>query len=341
VLKQFGAKPGHGPRQQTYPVPDEGGITDARTSLAKSSGLLLPASPAIFEQRGCISCHHQALATQVAAAVRRKGVAIDETVARKILDQIVTAYKPLAEAALQGDQPQGNFVTTGYVMSALAAEHHPLDKITAAFTHLVAALQMPDGRWLGSGVNRPPLEDSVVSQTAFAVRTLTLYPIPGRKAELEQTLRRAQRWLIGVNPVTMEERNMRLMGLAWTKATSQILREASREVIAEQTAAGGWSQHPEYPPDAYATGTALYALHEGGIAVTHESYRRGIAFLLKTQYQSGAWFVKTRSYPTQPYFESGFPFGHNQWISAAGTGWASLAIAYTLPDIKSVRAGRN
>jgi hypothetical protein len=42
--------------------------------------------------------------------------------------------------------------------------------------------------------------------------------------------------------------------------------------------------------------------------------------------------VKTRAYPTQIYFESGYPFGHNQWISAAGASWASLAIAHSLPD---------
>jgi hypothetical protein len=39
-----------------------------------------------------------------------------------------------------------------------------------------------------------------------------------------------------------------------------------------------------------------------------------------------------RALPVQPYFESGFPFGRHQWISAAGTAWAALAIAQTLPD---------
>ena len=61
---------------------------------------------------------------------------------------------------------------------------------------------------------------------------------------------------------------------------------------------------------------------------------RGAVFLLKSQYQNGAWFVKSRAYPVQPYFESGYPFGHNQWISATAAGWASLAIAETLPDTK-------
>ena len=65
---------------------------------------------------------------------------------------------------------------------------------------------------------------------------------------------------------------------------------------------------------------------------TDEAYRKGVAFLLGSQYQDGPWLVKTHSFPVQRYFESGFPFGRHQWISAAGTTWASLAIAQTLPD---------
>ena len=79
---------------------------------------------------------------------------------------------------------------------------------------------------------------------------------------------------------------------------------------------------------------SLYALREAGISVTSGVYRKGVAFLLKNQYQNGAWFVKSRAYPTQPYFDSGYPFGHNQWISATAASWASLAIAEALPDAK-------
>ena len=60
---------------------------------------------------------------------------------------------------------------------------------------------------------------------------------------------------------------------------------------------------------------------------------KGVKFLKQTQYQDGSWLVKTRSYPTQPYFESGYPFGNNQWISVSGASWATLAIAATLPDV--------
>jgi hypothetical protein len=36
--------------------------------------------------------------------------------------------------------------------------------------------------------------------------------------------------------------------------------------------------------------------------------------------------VKTRSIWFQPYFESGFPYGQDQFISAAGTAWAAMAL---------------
>jgi hypothetical protein len=179
------------------------------------------------------------------------------------------------------------------------------------------------------------MEDSIVSQTAQAVRSMTLYPIAGRKAEVDGKLRRAQRFLLATVPGTMEERNMRLMGLVWTKAPRADVSAAMQQVTGAQRSDGGWSQRDGYEPDAWATGESLYALREAGMAVTSEVYRKGIAFLLKTQYQDGAWFVKSRAYPTQLYFESGYPFGHNQWISAAGASWASLAIAYTLPDEKT------
>jgi hypothetical protein len=53
--------------------------------------------------------------------------------------------------------------------------------------------------------------------------------------------------------------------------------------------------------------------------------------LLRTQFPDGSWLVRSRSFPVQPLKESGFPHGRNQWISAAGTSWATMAIALALP----------
>ncbi|MGH9719722.1 MAG: hypothetical protein ACRD8O_05885 [Bryobacteraceae bacterium] len=73
-------------------------------------------------------------------------------------------------------------------------------------------------------------------------------------------------------------------------------------------------------------------MHEGaGAPVSNAVYKRGVEFLLRTQYEDGSWYVKSRAYPLQPYFESGFPYEHDQWISAAGTSWAAMALAHALP----------
>jgi hypothetical protein len=87
------------------------------------------------------------------------------------------------------------------------------------------------------------------------------------------------------------------------------------------------------PSDAYATGQALVALREARvISAADPAYLRGVRFLLATQLADGSWHVQSRSTPQQIYFESGFPHGADQFISAAATNWAALALLETLPD---------
>jgi hypothetical protein len=335
ALEQSGATRGHGPRQKTYPSPEAGGIADARTSVERAVNLLLPTAPVGYQKRGCISCHSQALVAMAAAEARKKGVAINEEMARTNLKQIEASHKNVAELAMQGDQPGGNIIAIGYVMMALAAEQYPFDNMTAELTHAAAALQMPDGSWTPNGVSRPPMEDTLVTATAMGARALTLYPVASGKHQMDDKIRRAQHWLLAVDAHSAEDRAMKLMGLVWTKAPRSDVEAAVRQVLSQQATAGGWPQRDGMEPDAYATGLSLYALHTAGIAPTNSAYLKGVRFLQQNQYQDGSWLVKTRSYPTQPYFESGYPFGNNQFISSGAASWSALAIAYTLPDTRS------
>jgi hypothetical protein len=100
-------------------------------------------------------------------------------------------------------------------------------------------------------------------------------------------------------------------------------------IVAQQRPDGGWSQILTLDSDAYATGEALVALVESGArAPADPAYTRGVAFLLKTQMADGSWLVRTRAIPIQPYFDAGFPYGKDQFVSAAGTNWATMALAY-------------
>jgi hypothetical protein len=64
---------------------------------------------------------------------------------------------------------------------------------------------------------------------------------------------------------------------------------------------------------------------------TDPAYVRGLGFLLRTQAADGTWLVKSRSNPFQPYYETGFPYKKDQFISAAASGWAATALLDSLP----------
>jgi len=333
VLEQYGATRGQGPRQEAIAPPAAGGITDPRTSLSRSLARLMEVAPKFREQATCISCHHNAMPALAAAAARKKGIEVDAARVRKNLDDILTFFSSSVPRMMLGDPAVGGeAITTGYAQMALAAEGHPLDTVTGVMTHWLLARQMPDGRWLGNGLNRPPSEYSLISHTAIAAGGLRSYPLPGRRSEVEESLARAGRWLRAAKPSSAEERGMRLMGLVWTDAPRAVVTAAIDEIRDRQEPDGGWSQFGRTAADAYATGLSLYALRVAGVPASDEMYRKGVAFLLGTQYQDGTWLVRTHSFPVQRYFESGFPYGRHQWISAAGTSWASLAIAESLVD---------
>ena len=80
--------------------------------------------------------------------------------------------------------------------------------------------------------------------------------------------------------------------------------------------------------DGYATGTALFALHETRrLSAEAPAYKRGVEFLLRTQEDDGSWLVPTRAIPLNGYLESGSP--HEISISSsrspahAGRRWLS------------------
>ena len=170
---------------------------------------------------------------------------------------------------------------------------------------------------------------------------LQVYSIPGRKAEFEARIVRAKAWLEHAPASSADDYAMRLVGLAWSGADARALRESAGALLKLQRADGGWSANRYLNSDAYSTGRALYALAESGSTpVNDRAYRRGVDYLLSTQYPDGSWYVRSRAIKFQPYFESGFPFGHDQWISTAGTAWAVMALARAV-EPKTVSAGGN
>jgi hypothetical protein len=187
-------------------------------------------------------------------------------------------------------------------------------------------MQRKEGDWPNYGVARPPLEDGGFSHTAKGIRALRLYAIPARRAEFDDRVARAAAWLERADPLTTEDRAMQLLGIAWAGRKAPAARV--RQLAAKQRADGGWGQTDSLPSDAYATGEVLWAMHEAGMGASDAVFRRGVDYLLAAQQPDGTWHVVTRALGFQPYFQSGFPYEHDQWISQAGTAMATIGLTF-------------
>jgi ankyrin repeat protein len=209
--------------------------------------------------------------------------------------------------------------------------------VTGAYAQRLASLQQADGHWL-SGAFRPPQSYSLFTATALVVRAMQLYmPIQSRE-ETRVRFGRAKKWLLTAEPRETEDYTFRLLGLLWAGASAGERSRAARDLIELQKVDGGWSQLPHMQPDAYATGEALMALHEaGGLPVSSPVWQKGLQYLLSTQDSMGAWRVRTRMISpapvSPPYFETGFPYDKDQFLSATGTCWAAMALLSGLPKV--------
>jgi Ankyrin repeats (3 copies) len=305
-----------------------------KASIEKSIALLQTSSAQFNKVAGCSSCHHQLLPQTALGAARSRGLPIDEAAAQHQLEVTVGILKRVYEQARANrDRIPDPPISVSYTLLALAAESYKPDDITDAMVQMIGAWQSGDGAFHPLPSMRPPMESNSFTATALSIRAIQLYG-----AGQDDRVARASKWLRTATPRTTEERAMQLLGLAWVKAPADDIRRSANALLAAQRQDGGWAQLPALETDAYATGQALVALQTAGHAVTSSEYQRGVDFLLRTQFPDGSWLVRTRTYPVQPLRDSGFPHGKHQWISAAGTSWATLALALALPPKSSSAA---
>ena len=319
------------------------------SAIQGSLPMLQRADANFVPKAACVSCHNNSLAAMAVSAARQIGFPVDEKTAAQQVKANVFGLQKLRDNLHQGFfVPVGDIfgpVVLSYILVGLDAEHHKADINTDAVAMYLKSHQSADGQWAYPPADtRPPLCSDYIGQTALSMRALQLYAPKTDKAAFDQSIQLAAAWLANARPRNNDDRGWRLLGLAWVGKDKGATQKAIQELLATQRTDGSWSDLDSMESSVYATGKALYALQIAGMPPSDAAYSRGARYLLKTQQEDGSWYVKTRAMAFQPHFDAGFPHSFNQWISAAGSAWATLALLPAQPPsttaLASERAAR-
>jgi ankyrin repeat protein len=324
----------------SYTPPERKLAVERPVSLAVERGaaILARGSTGFFTQSGCVGCHHQPATVLALSAARGAGIRVDENATASYVKMMESESKLRQQLLLERIDIGGLTDGPSWQLLSLAAERYKSSPLTDILVAYIANFQRHDGSWWAGGVARAPMQEGAIARTAMAIRGLQAFSTPAMKSELDRRVALATTYLSRTKAVTTDDMAMQIAGLAWAGASDKA-RGMAKLLLAAQLADGGWSGNPNLPSDAYATGESLYALLESGaIKPADAACKKAVKYLLANQCEDGSWYVRSRAPKFQPYFQSGFPFDHDQWISSTGTSWAVRALSPAVENQK--RASR-
>ena len=311
-----------------------------RDSAARALAAIQKAQSTWFtaNKQVCSSCHHQYQPAIAFRAAREHGVPVNEEIARA--DALKAFTFADLDRAVQYTHVIEPSMDDAYRMVAAHAAGVRPNLGAAVYAKLLISRQNPEGDWDGFH-QRPPSSYSRATMAALGLRAVQLYHHKSQKAAADAAIARARTFLEGKKPRDTEERSYQLLGLRWAGAPRATLQKLAAELKATQRPDGGWSSRVGRDSDVYSTGQALVALHDGGyVAPIDRAFQRGIDFLLTTQKADGTWQMTSRLRPpaplSPPYFDAGYPYEHDQFISMQGASWAVSALSYALGPGRTV-----
>jgi len=304
---------------------------EIRSAVEKALPLIQKGAAGHRKERTCFACHNQGIPILALTTARSRGITIDEEEMTAQLEFINDFLDRNKKNYLEGKGQGGQADTAGYALWTLELGEWKANDTTAAVGEYLLRYRKESAHWPPVS-NRPPSEASPFTTTYVALRGLKKYGTTEQKERSDERSKAALEWLNKTPAKDNEDRVFRLWALKVAGAEAKDIEAASKELLKAQRTDGGWSQTDALESDAYATGTALVALHEAaGLRSSDAVYQRGLRCLLKSQLEDGSWHVRSRSKPFQTYFESGFPHKNDQFISIAASSWATTALALSLP----------
>jgi ankyrin repeat protein len=306
-------------------------------AATKAVALIQKSQQNWYSKQNCFSCHQQVLPALAFRAAREHGIPVDEKAAHADA-AAAFGYLSNLDRAVEYTHIIDPAMDDGYGLIAANAAGLRPSLVTAVYARLLAARQEADGHW-ETYDERPPQSYSPFTATAISMHAIQLYAHAAQKAGTQARVARARTWLLSHPPQATEERVSQLLGAYWAGAERAELTKMAGTLKATQQSDGGWASLDGRASDAYSTGQTLFALHEaGGVETTDPAWKRGVDYLLSTQAPDGSWHVVSRLHPpapvSPPYFETGHPYGHDQFVSMMGESVAVMALAAALGPAK-------
>jgi hypothetical protein len=277
-----------------------------------------------MEDRKCASCHHLPMMIWSLREAGATGFAIDEKAFAKAL---AWAFDPKRDGDTFSTSKEagGDYVREAAALLALSAAGTGQAPPAWSAKMIANAISSQDatGSWTQFPRNtRPPISPGAGTDlTLFVATALAVQPSLKTDPTAGTALEKALQWVASQPPNDETQPHALRLLLDFT-----LSRPPNQPSIAwlrdRQQADGGWSQFPDTPSDAYATGQAVCALRAADVPPTDPAIQRALVFLLGTQVADGSWRMTSR-----PTTSSKTGASNLEPITYAATAWAVMALA--------------
>ena len=261
------------------------------------------------KENKCFSCHNNGDAARALYGARRRGIPFDS----HSLDstaQWLSRPDDWKNAGPPGGQSDRRLAALQFSFALSMSD--PAGPPLSRAAEKLRELQEPDGSW---AIDSGGLPGSPVTYGRTLATVASRLVLARAGSPFEESVDRADRWLLRQRPVAVLDAGALLLGHAGTAQTAACL-----ELIRKgQSRDGGWGPYASSPPEVFDTSVVLLGLAEvPGEPGVAEMRRRGRRFLVDLQEADGSWPETTRPSGGESYA---------QRIST--TGWATLALLAT------------
>lgn len=297
---------------------------DVRAAVARAVPYVEKQGQWWVEEKKCVSCHRVAFTTWALSQASKRGIDVDR---QRLAELRRFSRDHLFVSKKEGEPPAGASNLEGVSQFLLAERPHGAElvdeELRAAFVGFLTAKQRDDGAWDAGGQlpgqKRPKAETELVS-TMWNALALGTVDGPAAAESRNKALAAIEKTTDGAST---EWYAVRLL-LALQSHSDADADATLDKLRSLQRADGSWAWTTDGESDALATGQALYAIRQSGVAADDPMVQRAVKFLLGSQNDDGSWTVlgtkekkKTEPAETASYW---------------GTCWAVLGLVSTLEE---------